>query len=56
MIFASSQKYLGWHTVHKEWLGKAFLVFQDPGGNQALFTFDEHARADHRCEEVSSDI
>lgn len=52
MIFATPQKYLMWHTVHKEWLGKAFLVLEDPEGNQALFTFDEHARADHRCEEV----
>lgn len=33
----------------QEWLGKAFLVLQDPDGNQALFTFEECARADHRC-------
>lgn len=48
MIFATSQIYLVWHIVPKEWLGKAFLILQDPAGNQALFTFDERARADHR--------
>lgn len=38
--------------MHKEWLGKAFLVLQVPDGNQALFTFDERARAGHRRKEV----
>lgn len=53
MIFATSQKYLVWHIVHKEWLGKAFLILQVPDGNQALFTFDECTRAGHKCKEVS---
>lgn len=53
MIFAISQKYLVWHIVHKEWLGKAFLILQVPDGNQALFTFDECTRAGRKCKEVS---
>lgn len=45
MIFAISQKYLVWQIVHKEWLfGKSLSGLQDPGGNQALLTFDERAR------------